>query len=139
MLELKEKLTVFARQNGIQIELLIDQIDSTNNRAAQKCYGAGDVIIAETQSAGRGQRNSWSSLPGQNLTFSVVLQPDFLLAERQFRISKTAALAVADTIADTGAYSIDQVAQMISISANRKSNRHSHRKRDLSGPIYAAP
>ena len=80
MLELKEKLTVFARQNGIQIELL-DQIDSTNNRAAQKCYGAGDVIIAETQSAGRGQRgNSWSSLPGQNLTFSVVLQPDFLLA-----------------------------------------------------------
>lgn len=101
-LELKEKLTVFARQNEIQIELL-DQIDSTNNRAAQKCYGAGDVIIAETQSAGRGQRgNSWSSLPGQNLTFSVVLQPDFLLAERQFRISKTAALAVADTIADTG-------------------------------------
>ena len=38
MLELKEKLTEFARQNEIQIELL-DQIDSTNNRAAQKCYG----------------------------------------------------------------------------------------------------
>ena len=100
--ELKEKLTEFARQTGIHIELY-DQIDSTNNRAAQNQYGAGDVIIAESQSAGRGQRgNTWNSLAGQNLTFSVVLQPDFLLAERQFQISKTAALAVADTIADLG-------------------------------------
>lgn len=100
--ELKEKLSEFARQAGIHIELF-NQIDSTNNRAAQNRYSSGDVILAESQSAGRGQRgNSWSSLAGQNLTFSVILQPDFLLAERQFRISKTVALAVADTIADVG-------------------------------------
>ena len=99
---MKEILAQFARQAGVTIDIL-EQTDSTNNRAAESRYGAGDVVIAERQEAGRGQRgNSWSSTPGENLTFSVVLRPDFLPAERQFRISKAVALAVADTIAEAG-------------------------------------
>ena len=95
---MKEILAQFARQAGVTIDIL-EQTDSTNNRAAESRYGAGDVVIAERQEAGRGQRgNSWSSTPGENLTFSVVLRPDFLPAERQFRISKAVALAVADML-----------------------------------------
>ena len=100
--DMKEILAQFARQAGVTIDIL-EQTDSTNNRAAETPYGAGDVVIAERQEAGRGQRgNSWSSTPGENLTFSVVLRPDFLPAERQFRISKAVALAVTDTIAEAG-------------------------------------
>ncbi len=101
---MKETLTQFAQQVGITIDIF-EQIDSTNNRAAEDRYNAGDVVLAERQEAGRGQRgNTWNSAPGENLTFSVVLCPDFLTAERQFRISKVVALAVADTIAETGAH-----------------------------------
>lgn len=54
-----------------------DTLDSTNSEALRRLgdYPSGTVIAAREQTAGRGQRgNSWFAEPGQNLTFSIVLQ-----------------------------------------------------------------
>lgn len=49
------------------------------------------------QSAGIGQRgNHWESEPGKNLTFSLVLHPTFLPAERQFKLTEALSLALVD-------------------------------------------
>jgi BirA family biotin operon repressor/biotin-[acetyl-CoA-carboxylase] ligase len=59
----------------------------------------GSVVIAESQTAGRGQAgNSWESAPGENLTFSLVLYPGTIPASRQFIISQMAALAVKEVL-----------------------------------------
>lgn len=57
------------------------------------------VVSAVDQTAGRGQRgNSWESEKGKNLTFSVMLKPDFIKIREQFAISEISALAVKDTL-----------------------------------------
>ncbi len=99
---MKEKLERFARLSGFGIDCF-DELGSTNDTARDPRYGAGDVVLAERQTAGRGQRgNSWSSGAGLNLTFSVVLCPDFLPVARQFYVSKIVALAVSDALARWG-------------------------------------
>ena len=58
------------------------------------------VVLAEEQTAGRGQRgNSWESEPGANLTFSLLLKPDGIAARDQFLISEAVALGIADAVA----------------------------------------
>ena len=48
----------------------------------------GYTLAARSQTAGRGQRgNSWESLPGRNLTFSILLRPEHIAPARQFVIS----------------------------------------------------
>lgn len=78
---------------------------STNDDAKEARYHHGDIVWAERQTAGRGQRgHSWSSTEGENLTFTLVLEPRFLPVGEQFLLSETVALALADTFA---AYGID--------------------------------
>lgn len=78
---------------------------STNDVARETRYGHGDLICAERQTAGRGQRgHTWKSPEGVNLLFSVVLCPAFLPAGEQFLLSQTVALALVDTF---DAYGID--------------------------------
>ena len=49
------------------------------------------------QTAGIGQRgNHWEAEPGKNLTFSLVLHPTFLPAERQFKLTQALSLALVD-------------------------------------------
>lgn len=51
------------------------------------------------QTAGIGQRgNHWASAPGQNLTFSLVLHPTFLPADRQFKLTEALSLALVDLL-----------------------------------------
>ena len=81
----------------------LQKTDSTNNYlhalARPEQLGEGSVVWAEFQTAGRGQiGNSWESAKGENLTFSVVLYPTFLLANRQFLISQITALSVKQTL-----------------------------------------
>lgn len=77
----------------------LSETSSTNDEARDVRYVHGDVIVAERQTAGRGQcGNSWHSESGKNLTFSVVLEPVFLPAKNQFLLSETVSLAVADTL-----------------------------------------
>lgn len=80
-----------------------DTLGSTNDEARGARYRAGDVVWAEEQSAGRGQRGHlWSAARGENLTFSVVLEPRFLAAAEQFLLSEAVALALVGTAADCG-------------------------------------
>ena len=81
----------------------IDQTTSTNDEARGQQYGHMDIIWAEHQTAGRGQRGHvWHSVEGENLTFSVVLTPRFLPIVEQFLLSEVVALALVDTLADYG-------------------------------------
>ncbi len=74
-------------------------LPSTNTEARKPSYRHGDAIIAREQTAGRGQRgNKWSSTAGENLTFSLVWEPTFLEAKRQFLLSEAMALALVDTL-----------------------------------------
>jgi len=76
---------------------------STNDEARDPRYRHGDVIWAECQTAGRGQRGHvWTSPEGENLTFTLVLEPRFLPVGRQFLLSEAIALALVDTLAACG-------------------------------------
>ncbi len=80
-----------------------ESVTSTNDEAMEGFvagrYKEGTIITAQEQTAGRGQRgNQWLSAPGENLTFSLVVEPCHIRADQQFRISETAALAASDAI-----------------------------------------
>lgn len=80
-----------------------DTLPSTNTEAKDARYVGGDVIVADSQTLGRGQRgHTWSSRAGENLTASFVATPSELSVERQFLLSEAAALAVADTLLGYG-------------------------------------
>ncbi len=81
----------------------IEHTTSTNDDARLPQYKHLDVICAERQGAGRGQRgNKWLSPEGLNLTFSVVLEPDFIEAHEQFLITQIVSLSVADCFKSYG-------------------------------------
>ncbi len=85
---------------GSKIER-IDELGSSNNYAATqlltKRLPEGIVFVANSQVDGRGQvSNKWESEPNKNLTFSILLYPDFLEIMRQFEISKAISLGVVD-------------------------------------------
>jgi BirA family transcriptional regulator, biotin operon repressor / biotin---[acetyl-CoA-carboxylase] ligase len=76
-----------------------DTVTSTNDDikklivqdAVSECL----VLIADEQTAGRGQRdNKWFSLPGENLTISIAYTPQYLEISKQFYLSKAVSLAV---------------------------------------------
>ena len=53
--------------------------------------------MALNQTEGRGQQtNAWESESGKNLTISLILRPDFILAQDQFQISMLISLGVSD-------------------------------------------
>ena len=81
----------------------ITETTSTNDDARDAKYRHGDIVWAERQTAGRGQRgHKWSSAEGLNLTFSLVLEPRFLPAGEQFLLNEAVALALTDTFAQFG-------------------------------------
>ena len=56
----------------------IEQTTSTNDDARSPEYRHGDIVWAERQTAGRGQRgHTWTST-SESITFSLVLEPTFL-------------------------------------------------------------
>jgi BirA family transcriptional regulator, biotin operon repressor / biotin---[acetyl-CoA-carboxylase] ligase len=62
----------------------------------------GTVLVAEEQTAGRGQAgNRWVAERGANLTFSVLLRPNFIDASQQFYLNMAVGLAVRNAILDT--------------------------------------
>ena len=68
---------------------------STNDDARDVKYHDGDIIWADFQSAGRGQRgHTWESREGENLTFSVLLEPTFLPVTEQFMLLEAVALSL---------------------------------------------
>ncbi len=91
--------TLFLGKNLVSLP----ECPSTNTLAlelAQKGKAPdGTVVVTRHQTAGRGQRgNSWVVGRDLNLTFSVVLSPEFLAVERQFDLNKCVSLAVHDVV-----------------------------------------
>lgn len=81
----------------------LEQTTSTNDEARDPRYRHGDIVWAERQTAGRGQRgHAWSSVEGLNLTFSLVWEPRFLKVSEQFLLSQAVTLALTDLMAETG-------------------------------------
>lgn len=79
----------------------IDSTPSTNlylkNLLEEGSLQEGTVIVANEQTAGRGQAGArWESEPGKNLTFSLLLYPRFLCIDRYFLLSKAVSLGITD-------------------------------------------
>ena len=77
-----------------------DRCPSTNLclKKEAACLPAGTVMVTDAQTEGRGRLGrSWSSGPGEDLTFSVLLRPEGS-AEECGLLSLAAAVAVAETL-----------------------------------------
>ena len=81
----------------------LDTTTSTNDDARDPKYRHGDIIWAEHQTAGRGQRgHKWLSPEGENLTFTMVVEPRFLPVTEQFLLCEALSVALTDTFAAYG-------------------------------------
>ncbi len=81
-------------------------ITSTNTYALEllktRNVPNGTIIITDEQTAGKGQdKAKWESEAGKNLTITLILYPDFLLAEKQFQLNKCIALGIHDFVKST--------------------------------------
>lgn len=79
----------------------LEKAGSTNTWIAGHVaeIGGNAIVIAEEQTGGRGQRgNSWESMPGKNLTFSMLYRAVDFPARCQFSISEAVALSVVDLL-----------------------------------------
>ena len=76
---------------------------STNTEASllirSKTAVNGLIVITNEQTAGRGQQgNSWHTEPQSNLTFSLILFPEYLHIKDSFYLNIVASLAIAKTL-----------------------------------------
>lgn len=89
---------------GKDIQFL-PECHSTNDIAFQlvreKRAIEGTLVICDYQKAGKGQRgNSWESKPGENLTFSLILKPDFLDVTEQFFLNMAVSCAIQKVLSE---------------------------------------
>ncbi len=83
----------------------LDSIDSTNEEAKRHISDIDNlsVLSAYEQTEGRGQRgNTWTSTPGENLMFSIVLKNPKISARDQFSINEITSLSVVDFLSQHG-------------------------------------
>jgi BirA family biotin operon repressor/biotin-[acetyl-CoA-carboxylase] ligase len=85
----------------------LDTVDSTNNYTAnlqkEGKIQHGTVILADEQTAGRGQRGaSWTSSAGENLLLSVYLTPDNLSVVNQPALTHFISLSLIDFLRKIG-------------------------------------
>jgi BirA family biotin operon repressor/biotin-[acetyl-CoA-carboxylase] ligase len=105
------KLELNTLQNNIFSSLFVGhffftlkEVDSTNNFLKEILSKStpvmnGTVIMAENQFAGRGQQQkSWHTQPGKNLTFSILLETDFLPIAQQFDLTMAISVAVFEAL-----------------------------------------
>ena len=82
----------------------LDEVKSTNSWLLSELAAGAElpewtVVWTKRQTAGRGQiGNSWEAEPDKNVSFSVLLRPDFIAPRCQFVLSQLTALAVADAL-----------------------------------------
>lgn len=85
--------------------LFLTEVDSTNTYAMNLLRNVncaeGTLVYTDNQTNGRGQRGSqWKADIASNLTFSVILKPQFLSSEKSFYLSKITALALYDVLTE---------------------------------------
>ncbi|NOY49331.1 MAG: biotin--[acetyl-CoA-carboxylase] ligase [Chlorobi bacterium] len=81
----------------------IESLGSTNDYLFDIIAGGdvkeGKIIIARNQLKGKGtSNNKWESEAGKNLTFSILVKPDFIMAENQFVITQIVSLALTNSL-----------------------------------------
>jgi len=81
----------------------LPSVPSTNKYLFEKItreeVSEGLVIVTKEQTAGKGLANNlWESEAGKNLTFSILLRPEFLEASRQFMITQIVSLSVLNVL-----------------------------------------
>ncbi len=95
-----EKIKIHLNDDDFDI-VFLDSTDSTNTyakRLAQNGAKEGTAVIAKSQSMGRGRLDrSFLSLPSKGIYLSLVLRPDFPVAEIN-SVTLLSAMAVYDTI-----------------------------------------
>jgi len=77
----------------------LSQVESTNNYATALAHAGlaqhGMVVFAREQLKGKGQRNKqWLARKGENITLSIVIQPQHLSLSQSFLLSMCFALGV---------------------------------------------
>jgi BirA family biotin operon repressor/biotin-[acetyl-CoA-carboxylase] ligase len=87
-----------------------ESIDSTNTFArnlSENDAPHGTLVIAETQTAGRGRLGRrWESDPGENLLFTILLRPSVRI-EKLILLPFAAAIGIADGIEQTTGVSLE--------------------------------
>jgi BirA family biotin operon repressor/biotin-[acetyl-CoA-carboxylase] ligase len=105
-MSLAEALDAHALQFALGDQLIgkrvvtLEEATSTNDVVAQLAPNSGEglVVIAERQTAGRGQYGRrWESAAGRGLWLSVLLRPDIPIGDSS-KLTDLLALAVAETI-----------------------------------------
>ena len=92
---METKIKYFHMEETTSTSAVITELES-------QCPAGGMLVVwADYQSAGRGQRgNKWVSAKGQNLLFSVLLRPQGVSVDRQFRLSQAMAIAEASALTE---------------------------------------
>lgn len=93
--------TVIARSNFLNKAFFHESVDSTNQYAKSKAMdfpGASFIVVADTQSKGRGRRGrNWESLKNTGLWMSLLARPD-INPEEAPKLTLIAAAAMAKAI-----------------------------------------
>jgi BirA family biotin operon repressor/biotin-[acetyl-CoA-carboxylase] ligase len=103
----QEKLRCHLPMSGIGEPLFFfNEVSSTNDVAislANQGASHGTVILAEGQTAGRGQRGrKWYTVPGSGLAISIILRPTDFVGEDWIRYHGLGAIAVAEALENYG-------------------------------------
>lgn len=85
----------------------LDTVDSTNNYTANLIKDGkvlhGTVILADEQTAGRGQRGTiWSSKAGENILLSLYVTPDNLSVNQQVALTHFASVSAVKVLRKIG-------------------------------------
>ncbi len=85
--------------------------ESTNTMAinllATQNVLEGTIVITDEQTQGKGQRGKqWVTLPGQNLTFSIIFYPSWLAIENTFSLYIISALGICEALFPTLQYGL---------------------------------
>jgi BirA family biotin operon repressor/biotin-[acetyl-CoA-carboxylase] ligase len=93
--------TVFLGKDVIYLTDCHSTNDEALERLRRREIAEGSIIITDNQTKGRGQRgNLWHSEPGMNITFSLLLQPNFLVPSEQFYLNMIISLSVVEVLSE---------------------------------------
>jgi len=86
-----------------KVYIKLNEVNSTNEYAkvllSKNKPSEGTVIFAHYQTNGKGQfGKTWKSEKGKNLTFSIILYPNFLEAKRAYSLNQAVSLGLKDCI-----------------------------------------